>query len=189
MDRDPCLFKRDSCILIIHVDDFLATGEMSDLERHLRELQGELSLKVRVMRATEDTSEKYLGRVIRQQDGEFTVSMGSGYAQRLLERLGMSTCKPADAIGQPSQQTDDEVILLPEQAEMYRSCVGILMWIQQERPDLAVVANLLASGMSEPKQGDLRLLKRCARYLQGHQNVGTVMAPAEVPIEGAKTSY
>ena len=50
---------------------------------------------------------------------------------------------------------------------LYRSNVMRASYLSQDRPDIQETVRLLASSMSQPRQGDLAELKRLARFLKG----------------------
>ena len=54
------------------------------------------------------------------------------------------------------------------EATKYRRGVARINYLAQDRPDLAVAANLLARSMAHPKVGDEIKLKRVIRYLKSH---------------------
>ena len=189
LKRDQCVFVRGSCRLMIHVDDFLATGKYTQLGEYLGELQSHLRLKTRIMRATEECTETYLGRQIRQVDGGFTISMGGSYGKKVLSLLGMESCKASESVAQPVPAPGDDVPLGVEETSVYRSATGVLMWLQQERVDLSVCSNLLACGMSKPTVGHMRLLKRVARYVKGHPEVRIALRRQDIPVLPAQGGF
>ena len=54
----------------------------------------------------------------------------------------------------------------PEMHALYRKCIGILLYISSERPDLQYGVKVLSSRCSEPTRTDFNLLKHVVKYLQ-----------------------
>ena len=61
---------------------------------------------------------------------------------------------------------DEELIPMKvEEARIYRALSARLNYMALDRPDLGYAANLAARSMAIPKEGDMTILKKVARYL------------------------
>ena len=86
----------------------------------------------------------------------------------MLEEWGLEECNGvATPVGQ-ERDGENEVEMQNLEATKYRRGVARINYLAQDRPDLAVAANLLARSMAHPKVGDEIKLKRVIRYLKSH---------------------
>ena len=66
-------------------------------------------------------------------------------------------------------------------AALYRTCVGILMYVSGDRFDLHFTVKELARQVSHPMAKDLLLLKRCVRYVVGARSLVTLLPYQDDP--------
>ena len=64
------------------------------------------------------------------------------------------------------ERADDDEPLLEEDARIFRSCVGIALYITPDRPDVQRDAQLLTRALSKPSVFDRKRLVKLARYLK-----------------------
>jgi hypothetical protein len=107
---------------------------------------------------------------VRRTKAGFCLSQ-ERYAEELLDRAGMSSCKPVstpiDAKGKLA--TDGEPI---DDAQTYRSLAGALQYLTVTRPDLAFAVQQACLHMHDPRTPHLTLLKRILRYVRGTATLG-----------------
>ena len=93
------------------------------------------------------------------------------YLRALLESLKMGECNPLSApmvdIPLPREEVNNPLLNELEQSN-FRSLVGRLLWACFcTRPDLQFVVSKLSSKVACPTEGDMKLLKKCLRYIKG----------------------
>ena len=72
-------------------------------------------------------------------------------------------------VGAPAHKAlmGSTALLGQEQASVYRTCVGALMYYMSDRADGQYEVSLLGRMLSAPTAGALAALKRLVRYLMG----------------------
>ena len=184
--------------IMVHGDDFIATGTWEDLQKLKGVLEAKYEIKSQVCGPLEDTPRamRVLGRII-----SFT-SEGIGYEadprhiEAALATYSMTDCKPiatpfaAEAntdhgdlnqrrrmVG--TQTNDDEQWKEEEEAELldfenmkeYQSVAARLNYLALDRSDVQFAIKELMRKMSAPNDTDVQKLKRVLRYLKGAPRV------------------
>ena len=146
-------------ILVVHVDDIQAAGKSEHLAPVLNKIGETYELKVEGPFLTDQ--ERIVGgshQNIRFPKRKFTfhnhelhITCDPKYLTKLKEELKLKTkaSKPTPCT-QESQQVDNTNNLDQEQSASFRKCVGILLYVGQDRPDLQFAVRGLASKMSGP---------------------------------------
>ena len=153
-------------IVVVHVDDFLCSGEMKELEWLYDNLAQKFELKKSLIMKDSEQEVKYLGRTISwtyddNGEGHFEVEGDERHSQLLLQEWAMQQCKDVDTpvtkAGEESINTGDEL----NENEARR-----VNYMSQDRPDLSVAARLMSQYMSRPREGIVPVIKRAIRYLK-----------------------
>ena len=84
------------------------------------------------------------------------------YLDYVVETLGPGASNSAPAPGAPAPEAlmGSTSLLGPEQASVYRSCAGALMYFAQDRADAQYAVSLLGRMLSGPTTGSFAALKR-----------------------------
>ena len=171
-----CYIKRaeeEYSILVIWVDDFLATSTNEDLNN---EIQKNLNTHFKV---------KSLGRPtlllgIKIKIGDNTIQLSQAhYIDFLLEKYGLKDANPVATPMDPNVKLDMEAKEAEEAEEKedlkighgYAQLIGSLMYLAlATRPDISYAVNRLAQFTSNPKPVHWTALKRIFRYLKQTKN-------------------
>ena len=171
----PTLF-RDSrnSILVVHVDDIQAAGKSKHLGPALGKIGETYELKVagpflteqELMVGESHQTIRFLKRKFSYHNHELHITCDPKCLIELKEELKLKTkaSKPT-ACTQESQQVDDTDSLGQEQSASFRKCVGILLYVGQDRPDLQIAVRGLASKMSEPTHHSWKQLIHLVQYM------------------------
>ena len=160
-------------IVVVHVDDFLCSGEMKELEWLYDNLAQKFELKKSLIMKDSEQEVKYLGRTMRwtyddNGEGHFEVEGDERHSQLLLQEWAMQQCKDVDTpvtkAGEESINTGDG--LNENEARRARRAIARMNYMSQDRPDLSVAARLMSQYMSRPREGILPVIKRAIRYLK-----------------------
>jgi histone deacetylase 1/2 len=168
-----------TAFLLVYVDDIILTASSNDLLHHIVEqLCSEFAIKdLGALRF-------FLGvQVTRDATGFFLTQ--AQYAEEILERAGMSSCKPATtpADTKPKVSLHDGNLLPASDASFYRSIAGALQYLTLTRPDVAYAVNQACLYMHAPRDTHWTLVKRILRYLQGTLEHGisiTASSPSQL---------
>jgi hypothetical protein len=162
----------DTVFLLLYVDDIALTASTIDLlQRTIVALQREFAMKDLgpVHHFLDITAE-------RRPQGLFLYQRQ--YAVDILERAGMSDCKPC------STPFDTQAKLLEDDgppvadATSYRSLTGVLQYLTFSRPDIANAVQQVCLHMHTPREPHLTALKRILRYLRGSLDYGLLLRPS-----------
>jgi hypothetical protein len=113
----------------------------------------------------------FLGLQISQSNKGIFISQ-TKYIKEMLKKFKMEDCKPVSTpmITGCKLSKDDES---PEADHtMYRSMIGILLYVTASRPDVMQVVGLVARFQSAPKESHVVAVKRILRYLKGTMDFG-----------------
>ena len=177
LDADHCVYVReqDACVTLIalYVDDLLIACSQP---AHLTLVKQGLTAQFEM----EDLGEAsfLLGIDIRRDRARRSIAIGqSAYVTALLERHGMSDCKPCstptakDFIATVAKQSAaDNAAAKASDTDIrdYQAVIGGLMFAMIcTRPDIAYAVNSLAQFASNPLPVHIQALKRVLRYLRG----------------------
>lgn len=173
-DMDPCIYFRKEgaklLIVAIYVDDILifANNEQSksDLKRNLTEL-------FRIKDLGQVSS--VLGINVQRNctDGTITIDQ-TKYLKEILERFGMSDCKPVTSPLEAGLKLSSEMEPKTEEereqmkAVPFRAAVGCLMYAAQvSRPDICFATNYVSRFNQNPGRDHWTAVKRIFRYIKG----------------------
>ena len=153
-----------------HVDDLQLVGSQQDVEKLLDsfrkqawtlQVQGPCSPKVAGQCA-------FLKRQFASDgSGSMTVRMDQKYVKKLVDLLDLRVNKgkltPTTGTFQKGLQGQP---LSKEELSLYRTCVGILLYMSTERPDIQCAVRQLASKVTGPDTLDQKELKQLVLYLK-----------------------
>lgn len=172
---DPCVYfdKKDNRMLIVavYVDDLLLFCDHEDDVNVIKK-----RLHERFKMKDLGPVEHILGmRVIREQY-VFSIDQ-EHYIGTVLEKFGMSDCKPVDVPMNSSLTLTKEDCpdTIEEQREMskipYQEAIGCLMYISQcTRPDITFAVNKLSRFNANPGRKHWDAVKHLLRFLKGSKS-------------------
>ena len=155
-----------------HIDDLLLIGNRADSEEIYEKLSKKLTLKKDGPFGTEDPGRLfYLKRQVDIGEDGIYISPNAKYIPKLAELLGITerrgksvphhnalTVYDAEAI--PMEEYLDE-----RDAKMFRSALGICLYLAQERLDTQQTVRVLSSYMGRPTRTSLCALRKLGSYL------------------------
>ncbi|XP_020703349.1 uncharacterized protein LOC110114717 [Dendrobium catenatum] len=162
-DSSLLLFHKESIILyiLVYVDDILLTGNH---EQTIQQLLNGLSTHFHMKNL--GNISYFLGMQVSHTPTGIHLAQ-SKYAAEILNRAGMSECKPIASPAPSKLQPYSQSELSAVQSENFRHIVGSLQYLTITRPDIAFTVNKLCQHMHMPLEDDFKLLKRLLRYIKG----------------------
>ena len=159
----------DAAHLLLYVDDIvLAASSDTLLRRLISRLQDKFALK------DLGALHYFLGvEVTRCLDGFFLCQ--HKYALELLERAGMTNCKPASTPVDTKGKVSSMDGALAADGSFYRSNVGALQYLTLTRPDLTYAVQQVFLHMHAPRDVHWALVKRVLRYIRGTPALGLTL--------------
>ena len=89
------------------------------------------------------------------------------YAAEILDKAGMSQCKPAPTPVTTSSKLGANAGSLYDNPTLYRSLAGALQYLTFTRPDISFVVQQVCLFMHDPRVEHMAALHRILRYVQG----------------------
>ena len=170
-------------VCIARVDDLQVAGKPSDVMPILKNLAGKVKPQVEGPFPTEsDYSNGCSTSSVRSssastafKDGKPFVRLDSKYVIKLLESLGLEKRKEKETPAPGSVSEVDNSKELNEKeasiySKIYRSCVGVLLNVGQDRPDVQFAMRNLATAMKNPQRRSTKNVEHCALYLKKTSN-------------------
>ena len=163
----------------------------------------ELLSKQVLMRITgrmEKTGDKiyFLGRVIERTARGYSVEANPKYIRNVINVLGLEEAKPVMTPSVKRTPTTESLVELEgERRAMYRTVVGKLLYMCQERADVMYSVKETARKITCPTESEEMNLKRIVRYLKGAPSAKSlieIITPSKfvnvyTDSDWAKTSY
>ncbi len=146
---DPCLFFGSTLIVIIYLDDILIYGKSKDKINDFIERMETKDVALH----KEDTAEGYLGIDIQRNRDRITFTQ-NGLTKQIIKALGLntkySTAKSTPADNKALQKDPDGP---PASGKVnYASVIGMLLYLNHSRPDIAFATHQYARYTFGPKQ-------------------------------------
>jgi hypothetical protein len=162
----------DTVFLLLFVDDIVLTASTTDLlQRTIVALQREFVMK------DLGPLHHFLGITAeRRSQGLFLHQRQ--YAIDILERAGMSDCKPCSTLVDTQAKLSEDDRPPVADATSYRSLTGALQYLTFSRPDIACAVQQVCLHMHTPREPHLTALKRIPRYLRGTLDYGLLIRPS-----------
>ena len=169
LQSDTCVYLYDQdgvrIFLTLCVNDLLLASNNSDAMAMMKE-----KLKQRFKMTDMGAVSLVLGMETKREleRGTLTISR-EAYSKFILERFGMSECKPTNTPGyglKLSNQQPDETLLDEEENKRYQGIVGCLIYASQVLGyDIMYAVGQLARPMAKPSKIHMVAAKHSLRYL------------------------
>jgi hypothetical protein len=184
LDAETCLYiYREAgkgggiCFLVVYVDDLLLAASSRALMNTIKSM-----LSSRFKMRDLGPAKFMLGIEVERDRRARTITLSQRqYFDKVLERCGMSECKPLwTPMSQSSRITADDPednttiheVVWNGQRVSYPTVVGSLMYAMLgTRPDLAYVVGILGRYAAAPKACHWRIAKHALRYLRGTRDL------------------
>ena len=162
----------------VHVDDELLAAKKEDGVLLITSLSQKLTLKINgPYPEIEDKEMLYLKKIFKFVEEGVLVLPNGKYFEALEKLTGLSSTsrsfkpKPTpDHTGVGKSDSSKE--LTGEEGSKYRSILGVLLCLCQERPDAQYAVKNLASYLKTPTEAATTFAKQTVKYLLGTKNYG-----------------
>ncbi|XP_022956276.1 uncharacterized protein LOC111458028 [Cucurbita moschata] len=116
----------------------------------------------------------YLGIEVQQSSESITLCQ-TGYARKILEKLGMGECNPCSIPMEPRMKMNKHGNGEPTvDKTLYRSVIGSLRYLVNTRSDIAYSIGVMSRYMETPTTSHLTAVKQILRYVKGTLSFGCV---------------
>ncbi|GKB96675.1 retrovirus-related pol polyprotein from transposon TNT 1-94, partial [Tanacetum coccineum] len=163
---EKALYKCDILLVQVYVDDIIFGSTKMELCIAFEKLMHE---KFQMSSMGELTF--FLGLQVKQKKDGIFISQDK-YVAEVLKKLGFTEVKTAS-----TPMETQKPLLKDEDGEevdvhMYRSMIGLLMYLTSSRPDIMFAVCVCARYQVNPKVLHLHAVKRISRYLKGQPKLG-----------------
>ena len=173
-----CAFhhKERDILAVIHGDDITVLASQGGVEWMKEQLMTRYNIKLSAVLGPErndDKSVRILNRIVTWTEDALEYEADQRHAELIIQELDLERARPMSTPGTIDRQPedDDEKELTSKEATMYRRLVARLNYIAQDRPDIQYATKELCRHMADPRRGDVKAMKRIARYLVGRQRL------------------
>jgi hypothetical protein len=153
-------------VYLLYIDDIVLTASTANLLQHtIIALQRKFAMK--------DLGglHHFLG-ITAERRPQCLFLHQRQYAIDILERAGMSDCKPCSTpVDTQAKLSKDDGPLVADTTS-YRSLTGALQYLTFSRPDIAYAVQQVCLYMHTPREPHLTALNRVLRYLRGSLDFG-----------------
>jgi hypothetical protein len=158
---------------LLFVDDIVLTASSPALLRRIiQDLQRQFSMKDLGL------IHHFLGVHVQHFTGSGLHLSQRQFMIDILDRAGMSACKPCSTVDtNPKLSADTGALLEKQQATDFRSLAGALQYLTFTRPDIAYAIQQVCLHMHAPREPHLAALKRILRYVCGTLHLGLSLRP------------
>ncbi|CAE7029864.1 unnamed protein product [Symbiodinium sp. CCMP2592] len=168
---NPSLFCIEQKLALnSHVDDMQILGPRGAPMQLASDLKAEgLKLKVDGPVDLGGGCSHFLKKKFQGLGDAIEVTQDTKYAERLQSILGLEKAHGKQNPSPPKIPAPGQGASLDsEHLHLYKRCVGILMYMSAERPDLQYMVKVLSSRNSSPTVEDFGLLRHVVKYLKLH---------------------
>ena len=195
MPEVPTLYRAsgngERYVAQVHVDDIMATGDAEPHGRVEKDLTDRYTVKIAGPYQQPGDEFEFLKRRYQiQSDGSITVRAPVRLCNDLFELAGKPKVRATPG---PSGQDDMFAAdateeLSPREATAYRTMLGKVLYMSNERPDAQAVIQNLSSRAAQPTAKAMKLMKHLVGYLWGTQGYGVnlCLAPGKAVMNFAR---
>ncbi len=144
------------------MDDFYGAGPLEACCKIIEQLKKRPSLTVSPFLEPEVRHQHLRRHRVRTQDGTL-IGSERRRIDNVFHALGLEAASSVPTPSLAPGQNDGDP-LTAEQHRLYRSCVGNLLYISHDRPDILWDIGLLSGRLSAPHDIEMKRFVRVARY-------------------------
>ena len=156
---------------VVHGDDFITSGTSGNAVWFRDALVRRFEVKSQIVGTgkNEVREARVLGRIVRVTADGWQYEADQRHAELIVAGMNLSTAKGVATPGEdakPWNIEDEAELLRGADATNYRALAARANYLAQDRADIQFCAKEVCRGMSSPTVGNLRQLRRLARYLK-----------------------
>ena len=172
----PCILKsQDGCrFALIHVDDILVVGKRDFVMiKFLSCLQSKYEVSKELMEKRGDEVSFLKRKMVLQHDSRITIQAHHSRVDQICSLLGLNKRlqnkrTPGHA---EMDQLDTSGEVSPDQARVFRTCVGILLYLASDLPHCQHVVRRLSTYSTQPTTCSMTILRHLVSYLACHEDI------------------
>ena len=158
--------RKDKILIEVHMDDFHGEGPTKAATTCIERLRKVFDLKATDAFMTGRYA--HLRRERLREPGSTLLRADPKHVEALIKLLSMENAKPVKTPSlMEADPGDESPELVTEDASEYRTGVGIMMYLAEDRWDIKRDTELLARRLHAPREFDRRRLIRVVKFLKG----------------------
>ena len=155
---------------LVHGDDFITSAAPQDAQWLQGRLGARFEIKSDIIGSGEAETKEHrvLGRIVRVTEQGWELEADPRHAELLIKGLRLEAANGVKSPGEDPRAWEIEensVPLSAAESKEYRALAARANYLAQDRMDIQFAAKECCRGMSSPSVGDLKALRRLARYL------------------------
>ena len=153
---------------LLHVDDLLGAGDHGELRKLAQVIEAKYKCTVEWVVREGDSLQFLKRKHTLARDGLLCIQKADKHVIKLIELLHLERqpSKPTPLPLQPLELSESKP-LSADQASVFRSCIGILMYVAADVPDLQHAIRMLSQYLAGPTEACMKALKHVVRYAKG----------------------
>ena len=170
LSSDQCVFYTvedgQFCILAFYIDDVACFSTCEWLRKKVL-----ASIQSRFKVEDKGPLQWFLGMMVThsKEKGTLTLSVKASMLDKI-KQFGLENVKPVKTPLKQKQAKGDDGLLSSDDATMFRSMVGCLIWYMLARPDIMEATSECTTRMHAPTNKDMTMAIRVYAYLSGSIN-------------------
>ena len=156
-------------IVVVHVDDFLCTGDGKALEELHVKLSKAFEIKQKTLSMEDYREVSYLNRILKVNSEGINIIGDPKHSDLLLKEWGIQEYSKevyTPSLKELEDQAGTGEELVGDVATKVRRGIARINYMSQDRPDLSAVAKVMSQHMSKPREEVVHILKRGVRYFK-----------------------
>ena len=184
----PSILRSDcgSCFILLHVDDMMILCKSEFLHgKLLPTLAKAYDFNIETLQEAGDEISFLKRKHLLTVEGNILMTPHVKHFDKLFSLLRLNlNLKPKPTPAHPMlQEVDKSEPLGPKDITLYRSCIGILMYLSGDLVECQFTIRALAQMMSSPTYLALQALRHLAQYLLGAVDNGILLTPPSAGFE------
>ena len=164
---------KGDCLMLVHIDDILIVGSRKTvLEGLIPSLQAKYTVSIEIMSGPGDEVASLKKTHQLLADGRMIIRIHPKHLDQLCKLLHLSKrLQNKRSPGHSEIETPDATEELNQHdASVYRSCIGILLYLSPDLPQCQYVIRYLSTCASKPTHKAMVVLKHLVGYMAGHSD-------------------
>ena len=155
---------------LVHGDDFITSGSREDAKWFKEGLEKRFEIKTKVVGGEkgEAKEERVLNRIVRVTADGWEYEADQRHSELIIKGMNLCEAKGVKGPGEdekPWEAAENEMPIAPKEAASFRALAARANYLAQDRADIQYAAKEVCRGMAQPTKGDVKKLRRLARYL------------------------
>ena len=175
----PCVFhhQEGGIRTYVHGDDYVSTAKPDQLQWMKTQLEKKYIVKTQTLGPgpTDQTQIEICNRIVSWHDTKGIIyEVDPRHVEIIFKQLQLTQAKLVTTPGTKDERRtseDHKEELGDKEATLYRALMARCNYLSPDRHDISYAATEFARAMSKPTRGDMKRIKRMARYLKGKQRL------------------